>query len=304
MKTPVVLILFKRADTTRKVFDVIRQAKPEKLFLIADGPRANHSDDVISCQETRSVVSEVDWDCSVLKNFSDVNMGLKDRVSSGLNWVFDTVDRAIILEDDCVPDLSFFQFCEELLEQYQHDERVMMLTGTNILGQWKSDQQSYHFSYYASCWGWATWKRAWQFYDINMKLWPLPEAQNSIRNIIANEEQYLICKGFFDAVYSNRVNSWAYRWFFSRLLQSGLVISPSQNLISNIGFSQEGTNTKQDKKGVANLSTCPISFPLKDPCGVVVDREYDRLRYEKTWKKSIVEKLKKRIKQFLKSLLS
>ncbi|MFM7711944.1 MAG: glycosyltransferase family 2 protein, partial [Microcystis sp.] len=141
-------------DTTARVFEAIRQAKPPKLLVVADGPRADRADDIEKCKAARAIIEGVDWDCEVLTNYSDVNLGCKNRVSSGLNWVFDTVEEAIILEDDCVPDPTFFRFCEELLEYYRHDQRIMVISGNNFQFGKKRTGYSYYFSVYTHCWGW------------------------------------------------------------------------------------------------------------------------------------------------------
>ncbi|MDJ0798483.1 MAG: glycosyltransferase family 2 protein [Calothrix sp. MO_167.B12] len=299
MKTPVAFIIFKRPDTTKKVFEAIRQAKPPKLFVIADGPRLDKPGEAEKCAATRAIIDRVDWDCEVFKNYADVNMGCKERVSSGLEWVFNNIEEAIILEDDCLPELTFFRFCEELLEKYRNDQRVMSITGTNLLGEWKSEIQSYHFSYYFSCWGWATWKRAWDCYDVDMKLWSMPEIKNRVRDIIADEKQYLNRKQHLDNTYNGKTNSWAYQFLFMCLAYSGFSVTPSVNLISNIGFTAEGTHTNSSHDERANMPTFPINFPLQPPLGIAVDREYDYLRYKKIWAETWQQKIRRTVKSLI-----
>ena len=168
MLTPIVFLIFNRPDTTKRVFEAIRQAKPKKLLVVADGPRDDRQGEAEKCAAVRSIIDTVDWDCKVLTNYADVNLGCGLRVSSGLDWVFEQVEEAIILEDDCLPHPSFFPFCEEMLDLYRHDERIMHIAGTNSLEEWKSDVQSYHFSYTGGIWGWATWQRAWKYYHFKM----------------------------------------------------------------------------------------------------------------------------------------
>lgn len=283
LETPVVFIIFKRPDTTEKVFKTIRQAKPSKLLVIADGPREDKPGEAEKCAATRAIIDRVDWDCEVLKNYAEVNLGCKQRVSSGLDWVFENVEEAIILEDDCLPHPTFFRFCEELLEKYRDDERIMTIGGTNLLIEWKSDLQSYYFSNYFHCWGWATWKRIWNYYDIDMKLWSDSKIKEKVRNVIADEKQYLNRKKYLDDTYSGKVDSWDYQLFFMCLANSGLSIRPSVNLISNIGFSDEATHTNVfDFR--ANLPLKSLAFPLKDPLNIAVDRNHDRQQYMKVWR--------------------
>lgn len=173
LNTPVAFIIFNRPDTTRRVFEMIRQAQPPKLLVIADGARENHPSDRQNCAAAKGIIAEVDWDCEVTTNYSDRNLGCRDRLASGLNWVFEQVPEAIILEDDCLPHSSFFRFCEEMLLKYRNDNRIMHIGGNNFQMQKSRTNDSYYFSRYNHCWGWASWGRAWQHYDVDMKLWNL-----------------------------------------------------------------------------------------------------------------------------------
>ncbi|MCX5679732.1 MAG: glycosyltransferase family 2 protein, partial [Candidatus Omnitrophica bacterium] len=172
LETPVVLTIFNRPDKTELVFNAISKARPRQLFVIADGPRPDAPGENERCLDARAIIERVDWDCCLRKNYSDVNMGCKRRVSSGLDWVFSSVEEAILLEDDTLPSHSFLFFCQELLEKYRYDNRINYISGTNYqLGKSRTDY-SYFFSRYASFWGWATWRRAWRHYDVDMKSWP------------------------------------------------------------------------------------------------------------------------------------
>lgn len=291
MKTPVAFIIFKRPDTTERVFEVIRQAKPPKLLVIADGPRADRPGEAEKCAAARAIIERVDWDCEVLENYSDVNLGCCQRVSSGIDWVFNTVEEAIILEDDCLPHPDFFPFCENLLERYRDDERVMMVSGTNFLGKWKSDRQSYHFSYYGGIWGWASWRRAWNYYDITMSLWSNPDIKNRIRDVLANNEHYQARKKSFDSTLNGKYDAWDYRWSFARLSQSGLSIVPAVNLISNIGFGEGATHTASATSKLAELKTISLNFPINYNQFTAVDRDYDHNYFKNFIKRSKLTKL-------------
>jgi hypothetical protein len=277
LKTPIALLVFNRPDLTQQVFEQVRAIQPQKLLVVADGPRSNRVGEDRKCHQTRKIIDEgVDWDCEVIKNYADTNLGCKQRVASGITWIFDTVEEAIILEDDCLPHPTFFRFCDELIDKYRHDERIAMICGTNILGNWKSERQSYHFSYYGGIWGWASWRRAWQDYDVDMKLWQKPEVRERIRDVLCDEQQYRIREQAFNKAYAGQINSWDPQWTFTRLLYSGLSVVPACNLISNLGFTEEATHTKNSSAEVANLPRKAIKFPLQEPDGVVVDRDYDR----------------------------
>jgi hypothetical protein len=298
IKTPVAFIIFKRPDTTEKVFEAIRQAKPPKLLIIADGPRADKPGEAEKCAATRAIIDRVDWDCEVLKNYTDVNMGCKRRVSSGLDWVFNTVEEAIILEDDCLPHPTFFRFCEELLEKYRDDKRIMTIGGTNLFIEWKSNIQSYYFSNYFHCWGWATWKRVWNYYDVDMKLWSDPKVKERVRAVIADNRQYFNRKKHLDNTYSGKVDSWDHQFFFMCLAHSGLSIRPSVNLISNLGFTKEATHTTVSDPR-SNLPLCSMTFPLKEPLDIVVDREHDYRQYKKVWQQSLSKRIFNKAKRLL-----
>lgn len=296
MQTPVAFLVFNRPDVTEKVFAEIRKAKPPQLLVVADGPRKEKPDEIEKCQAVRSIIEKVDWECQVYKNYSDINLGCKLRVSSGLDWVFDQVETAIILEDDCLPHQTFFRFCDELLGKYREDQRVMMISGTNTLGEWKSNIQSYHFSYFGMIWGWASWRRAWQYYDVEMKLWAQPEMKTLVRDVLGNDKQYNRIKKGLDSIYDG-CDTWDYQFAFSRFSQSGLTITPAVNLISNIGFDVEATHTKTPVAGISNLTVQPMSFPLKEPYGVGVDREFSEKHNQKFMPRSLPQKVKKKLKE-------
>ncbi|MEN9208587.1 MAG: hypothetical protein Q6K31_10525, partial [Gloeomargarita sp. GMQP_bins_14] len=200
LQAPVVFLIFNRPELTRKVFQVIRQVQPKRLFIVADGPRDTAETAV--CQETRRVVEqEINWDCQVERHYAEKNLGCRRRVASGLSWVFSQTDRAIILEDDCLPNLSFFQFCDELLVKYQDDERVMAINGTNYQRGRVVTPYSYYFSKYFHCWGWATWARAWQYYDVEMQHWPEFRDQGYLRFVTDDAYEYRYWSDKFERIY-------------------------------------------------------------------------------------------------------
>ena len=268
MDTPIIFIIFNRPDITKIVFKSIREAKPKKLYIIADGPRENKLNEKETCEETRDIATSVDWDCEVIKDFSPTNLGCRDRVSSGITNAFSHFDRAIILEDDCLPHPTFFQFCEEMLEKYKDNESIMSISGDNFLFEKSSIiKESYYFSKFPYIWGWATWKRSWDKYDNEMKGWPDMKNENLINHGWTKK---------FDAVYENKINSWATVWTFSCLKNSGLTIVPQINLISNIGFGNQATHTKI-KTITANMPTKEIKFPLKHPASITPNNKADQI---------------------------
>jgi hypothetical protein len=233
---PVVFIIFNRPDTTRIVFEAIKQIKPQKFYVIADGPRGNNSDDIILCEETRNIVKEIDWECEKFFNFSDCNLGCGVRPSGGISWVFERESQAIILEDDCVPCNAFFLYCKEMLERYKDDARIMHINGSNFNTERQNDHDSYFFSRYNHVWGWATWKRAWELYDYEIKLWPDFNNQQWKHEVISGKKEIKFWTKYFNMVYNKILTSaWDYQWTFAIWSNNGLCITPASNLISNIG---------------------------------------------------------------------
>ncbi|ELS34329.1 MULTISPECIES: methyltransferase FkbM [Pseudanabaena] len=299
--TPVVFIIFNRPDTTKIVFEAIRQAKPQTLLVIADGPRPSHFSDVEKCEATRSIIEGVDWECNILKNYSDINLGCKQRVSSGLDWVFDSFESAIILEDDCLPDPTFFRFCSELLNQYADDERIMVISGNNFQFGRRRTENSYYFSAFTHCWGWATWRRAWQHYDIEMKLWPTVRDNGWLKDILHFKYAISYWEYIFQSVFDDLINSWAYRWLFTCWMQGGLTVIPNINLVSNIGFNNEATHTKRVNH-IANIPTERMGFPLLHPQFLIRDTQSDNLTQKNIFRLSILKFIKIKIKKALNSI--
>jgi hypothetical protein len=280
MKAPVVFIIFNRPDTTARVFEAIRQAKPPLLFVIADGARTSKAGEAEKCAAARAIIDGVDWDCEVRTNYSDVNLGCGKRVASGLDWVFQEVEEAIILEDDCLPHPTFFQFCEELLEYYRNDTRIMAIAGNNFQRGKKYSAASYYFSRYPHCWGWASWRRAWQYYDFKMSIWPQIRGGEWLDNMLDSKKSVKYWSEIFDNMhYKELIDIWDYQWTFACWIQSGLSILPEVNLISNIGFGEDATHTVEDSP-LANLPVQPVKFPLIHSPFLLRNCEADRLTNE------------------------
>ena len=254
LSTPVAFLIFKRPDTTEKVFEAIRQAQPRKLLVIADGARPDKPGESEKCAEARAIIDRVDWDCEVLKNYSDVNLGCKKRVSSGLDWVFSEVEEAIILEDDCLPHPSFFSYCENLLDYYRDDERIMAISGDNFQDGNQRTPYSYYFSKYNHCWGWATWRRAWKHWHFNPEKWIEFRDTGLIKFICDDSYEEKYWTQVFNTLFlEGKPNTWDYSWTFACWSQSGLTALPNVNLVSNIGFGSGGTHTFGDSP-LANMA--------------------------------------------------
>lgn len=233
--TPVLFIIFNRPDTAQQVFDEIRKAQPAQLFVAADGPRKDRSADIEQCKKTREIIQQVDWDCKVHTRFLDENLGCKIGVSSAIDWFFSRVDEGIIIEDDRIPNQSFFWFCQELLKYYRDDTRILMISGTNYFFNTMEIEESYYFSRTYGIGAWATWKRAWSLYDIEMSGWPKFKFGKYLNEIFHDRKIVKYLQDPLQATYLNQINTWDYQWVFSCLINNGLAICPRYNLISNIG---------------------------------------------------------------------
>ena len=247
MQTALLFLVFNRPDTTRLVFEKIREVKPSRLYVAADGPREGNNEDKNKILKVQEIATSVDWPCEVKTLFRNKNLGCKKAVSSAITWFFDHEEQGIILEDDCLPHLDFFNFCENLLDRYFKDERVSAITGNNFQnGKWRGGA-SYYFSKYNHCWGWATWRRSWQNYDGDLKFWPEWSTSKAWIDFISNKAERKYWKNIFQRVHLGQVNSWAYPWTACTWHKEGLTVTPNVNLVSNIGFGESATHTNLER---------------------------------------------------------
>lgn len=295
LKTPVAFIIFNRPDTTERVFAAIAKARPSKLLVVADGPRKNRAGEVEKCAATRAIIDHVDWDCEVLTNFSDRNLGCKMRVSSGIDWVFEQVEEAIILEDDCVPDPTFFRYCQELLERYRKDWRIGLISGDNFQFGLRRNDDSYYFSKYVHIWGWATWRDRWTAsYDVNMAKWPYIRDRGWLVDIVGNEREAVFWHKIFERVYRGEIDTWDYQWVFANWLEGRSTILPNINLITNIGFDTNATHTTGDSE-LANLPSKALTFPLTHPVGVMRNMQADTISEKKCFRISLRKRIRNKL---------
>jgi hypothetical protein len=282
MKTPIVFIIFNRPKEARLVFEAIQKIKPEKILVISDGARNNEESSLVN--ESRAIIDSIDWKCEVVKNYSDINLGCKKRLSSGLDWVFSLVDKAIILEDDCLPDKSFFYFCDELLNKYEHDERIMHISGNFFHTDNKSftEVSSYYYSKIPHIWGWATWSRAWNKYDVKISDWPILKNNKKLKDVFENPGAHEYWSRVWDQYYNNKIDSWDGQWLYTCIKNKGICINPTHNLVTNIGFSNTATHTKKINT-FANIPLDPVEFPLVHPNIISVTKSYDDYIFRKNF---------------------
>ncbi|MEI8061182.1 MAG: acyltransferase [Candidatus Berkelbacteria bacterium] len=285
METAILFLIFNRPDTTARVFDAIRKAKPRRLYIAADGPRINKAGEPELCKETRKIVEKIDWLCEVKKLFRHENLGCKVAVSSAIDWFFEHEEEGIILEDDCLPNSSFFTFCQTLLEKYRDNEQIMMICGDNFLSGMKNrdNKSSYYFSKYGFVWGWATWRRAWSKYDVNLSKLPAFKSKEKIKRIFNNASEQKYWLDIFDLAAAGKIDTWDYQLVFSIFNNNGLSAVSNENLVSNIGFSDNSTHTKEGP--LSNLETFEISnivHPKSVDWDTLADRYFYRNHFNPT----------------------
>lgn len=284
--TPIAIFTFNRPQLTEQLLGILARVKPRRILVVSDGPRPHVASDVEKCEAVRRLFENLDWECRVDRDFAETNMGSFPRNSTGLNWVFEQVEEAIILEDDCLPDLSFFPFCEELLDKYRDDCRVGLISGNNFLKQ-SVDQEtpSYFFSSYATTWGWASWRRTWHQVDLSMPYWPEFRDSGELRQSVFSSSEAKYWQSIYDAILEQRMkNAWDYQLILACLKFNLLTIVPSVNLVSNVGYGPDGTHCMDESSTMHDAPRGELVFPLVHPADVrrcgSVDYAIFRVRFQ------------------------
>lgn len=303
MNSPILFLIFNRPDTTERVFEEIRKAQPPRLYIAADGSRANRPGEKELCEKTRAIVQKVDWDCEIKTLFRDENLGCGKAVSQAITWFFDNEPEGIILEDDILPHPDFFPYCDELLDRYRDNPEIGIIAGhNNIYGGLKADS-SYCFITVPHIWGWATWKKEWDNYKYNVGDLSIIDLINSLKELGYNrpqqnywKEKYWIMKDFL-------TDTWDYQWVMSLLLHKKLSVTPYKSLTKNIGFSEDATHTCNGPVEEMSLIVSPI-YPITHPSNIKIDREAEYMEiYDNSRYRSTISYLKFRIKLILKKFI-
>ena len=251
--TPVLFIVFNRPSVTEKTFARIREYRPSRLYVAADGPRTNNVSDIKRCAETREIIAQIDWPCRVSTLFRDQNLGCAVAVSSAISWFFEHEEAGIILEDDCCPDMSFFDFCSDLLDRYHDHEQVMAICGAGFVPFDVCGPDDYFFSKYPLVWGWATWRRAWAKYSLQL------EDDTQLAQIARRYDSTRAEQDFWLNIWKRErdhgPHTWDFQWYYWMWKVRGIAIHPRVNLIENIGFGPDATHTTSGK--------CPLSQSLE-----------------------------------------
>ncbi len=296
--TAILFLVFNRMDTTVKVFDAIRKAKPPRLYIACDGARKYNLDEINEVEAIREyVLSHIGWDCEVKTLFRKTNLGCKRAVSEAITWFFKYENQGIILEDDCLPNQSFFRFCEEMLNYYEDDLRVWHVSGNNF--QWGNQRgkADYYFSNYTHIWGWATWANRWQEYDLHISTFKEFDKQRIIESIFDNKQEQRFWLDVFKIVKTDKISAWDYQWSYCAFINNGLSILPNANLVKNIGFGSGATHTHDKNSKFANIETSEIAFPIVHPQFMVVDKIADKLTSEAQFtKKSFIMRAWQKLK--------
>lgn len=271
MTTPLLLLVFNRPDHTQKLIEALALVKPERIFVVADGPRVNVEGEEKQCSEVRRLVTELPWACNVTPLFRDKNLGCAQSVGRGITWFFEQVEEGIILEDDCIPHPSFFTFCTELLERYRDEDSVVHIGGCNFQNGKKRGRADYYFSIYNHIWGWATWRKHWQHFDYDID----PSGTPEMKNYVGRRAAWNYMQRQFELVMDGTLNSWGFRWTYACWKQRGLSIVPNVNLVKNIGFGEGATHTTSTKSPQSNLQLEAIPSPLTHPKKLELNRRAD-----------------------------
>lgn len=298
MNSPVLFIVFNRPGLTQLVFDAIRIAKPKKLYVAADGPRANRPDELFQCERVRGIVSNIDWPCDVRFLFRDENLGCKLAVSGAISWFFSFEGEGIILEDDCLPNPDFFKFCDILLEKYRFEEAVGMISGCNFQNEVKRGNGDYYFSRFCHIWGWATWNRAWKKYDVEIKDWPTLKQSKWLESLGFSGAEKKYWEDAFDRTFSNNLDTWDHQWSLACWANEMLAINPNKNLITNIGFGADATHTV-GKSIFSKMKTKRLDFPIRHPDIISADKLADAYSSKYIFTRSYIVRTMRKIKAFI-----
>lgn len=305
MKSPILFLVFNRPDTTSKVFEVIKKARPPKLYIAADGPRKNRAGEEEKCRQVRDIVSQVDWDCEVKTLFQNTNLGCGKGPCTGISWFFEQEEEGIVLEDDILPDIDFFEYCDELLEKYRNTEEVGLITGRNYLYGDRVSEDSYFFSTSYHIWGWASWKRVWENYQFDINKVDKKALLRSLKSFIGDKSQNYWKWQYFKTKAQKPLSYtwWDYQLFFSLIINRMLCIVPNINLIKNIGFGEDATHTTSGAQKDIEYDSGKI-LPLVHPDKITRNFKGDQIAIEKTNRyfpdsRLFIMRIKLRIKKIL-----
>ena len=278
-QVPVLFLVFNRPEHTCASLERIRTASPPRLYVHCDAARPQIAGEAEKVESVRAIIQEkIDWPCEIKTLYRTENQGLREGVSGAIDWFFEQESYGIVLEDDCVPDPSFFPFCAELLERYKDDEQIMHIGCSNLVeAHTEGLDSSYIFSRFSFVWGWAGWRRAWKKMSLSLEGLDAYRQSGHICQLIDNPwaQEYMMDK--FQVTSRRENNSWAYAWFYSILKNNGLCIVPSVNLIQNTGVGEAGATNTTKQNTLARRPARQMNFPLRHPGSRKPHPELERL---------------------------
>ena len=299
MKTPILIILFNRPDFFVKIINILKIIKPQKIYLSIDGPRKNNNSDKKQIKKNIELIKKIDWKTKVKVKINKYNKNSKNHPISAINWIFKTEDKGIILEDDCIPSISFFNFCEILLKKFKNNKKISMISGRNNLEN-SFHKKSYYFTF-GSTWGWATWKRAWKHNDSSLKNWHRTKYKHSFNKNLSDYSFFreMLSRRCQDIVNGELKTAWDFQWLYSIISRNMIAVVPTVNLIKNIGFDSRSSHTKKNDV-LKKIRNYELDFPLKHNNRIKVDKKLLLMEYNKIYKPNLINASKKIIYKFLK----
>jgi len=269
--TPILVVAFNRPEALESLIARLREIQPRDVYVAIDGPRSDRPEEERKVQACRDLVASIDWNCSIRTLFRDRNLGCGRGVSGAIDWFFSQVEQGIVLEDDVIPDPSFFGFCQELLDRYAGDDRVFAVTGCNFVppSAQSHPEDAYRFSRVAHIWGWATWRRSWDTYRLDLQGWRKElGARHLWRSSGRSVSGSLFWAMTFELMARKQVDTWDAQLVYAAMRQDKLIATCNTNLVENIGFGDDATHTLEtvaiEPVGSVTLPTQPVKVEADD----------------------------------------
>lgn len=304
VKSPILFLIFNRPKETQILFNAIREAKPKKLYVAADGPRSNGKDE-LACKKTKDILNQIDWECELITLFREENLGCGKAVSSAITWFFENEEEGIVLEDDCLPSSDFFRFTDAMLEKYRTDDRIGHVCGCNFQDGIKRGNGDYYYSKLTHVWGWASWRRVWSKYDFLMKGLEKAIENDVLSGLTDNKLSKKMLYNAFTRTKQGEIDTWDYQYLFLNQVSGSLSIIPNYNMISNIGFNADGTHTFDLNSPMSNVAFSELPKEIISPISMLQNRIADKYSLDKETPTLFQVKkynLKKKVRDVLVSL--
>ena len=303
MTSPVLFLIFKRAETTRRVFGRIREARPPRLYIAADGPRADRVGEAEQCAEARAVVAVVDWPCEVHRLYQDKNLGCGQGVSTAISWFFEHEEQGIILEDDVLPHIDFFRYCDEMLERFKDDGSIQLIAGSNYFYNGFDADVSYYLSSFMHIWGWASWRRVWQTYDFDLNHLSDEKMHDQLFKLFPKPSAKYFWK-IYQVMKRHEIDTWDYQLFMNQQYYNRYAISPYVNMVENIGIGGgNATHTTEDTATSNPIIGSP--YPLRHPEVLSTNAAADLIAMKTTgqYQRPLIERIYRKVMRTAQKLL-